>query len=109
MSHHIKVKFSNFSWKMGYSGTLDLFLDKSGLGLNSGCLFRGADGPWSATSHHSWLALLPDLHGSCALAQREKKARVAAGGAHEEARGEQTARNRNLGRGHFKKEVTAPL
>lgn len=30
MCHHIKVKFSNFSWKMGYSATLDLhfFLEK---------------------------------------------------------------------------------
>lgn len=109
MSHHIKVKFSNFSWKMGYSGTLDLFLDKRSLGLNSGCLIRGADGPRSATSHHSRLAPLPDLHGSCALAQSEKKARVAVGGAHEEARGEQIARHRNLDRDHFKDGVTAPL
>ena len=25
MSHHMKVKFSKFSWEIEYSGTLDLY------------------------------------------------------------------------------------
>lgn len=93
---------------MGYSGTLDLFLDKRSLGLNSGCLFKGADGPWSAMSHHSWLALLPDCMAPAPW-PGVRRARVAAGGAPEEARGEQIARNRNLDRDHFQDDIAAPM